>query len=264
MVRGVEVSGAKMSDEKAKIRKHLEEAKKDYEELGGWQTFKSGNWLFKLIQKSFNNYWERANVEYFQQKYKTKNKDDIAAKLISVAARNASLLGGVTGAAVSTDEIVGIVTAGEGGVGIPANVAIFLAAIASEAILLVRLQMQLVANLGKLYGVPLDPDDPEDILTILAFAVGGTAADAAGKFGMKVGAKLSAQTVKAVAKKETLEAMKRIGAKIGVKILQRTLVKYTVPLVSIGVGMTWNYLATKSVGKIAVKHFLKRKKESRI
>ena len=158
---------------KKKIKERLEEAKKDYEDFGGWRGLLSGHWLWLLIQKSFRDYWERANVEYFERKYGTQDKQKIAKKLIAVTASNAALLGAVIGAAVSVDEITALATLGEGGVGLPANVAIGALAIGSETILLVRFHLQLLANLGKLYGVPLDPDDPEDILTILAFAVGG-------------------------------------------------------------------------------------------
>jgi len=120
------------------------------------------------------------------------------------------------------------------------------------------LSVTTVANLGKLYGVPLDPDDPEDILTILAFALGGSAADAAGKFGMKVGRKLAGRGAKAVFKKETLAALKRIAAKVGIKILQRSIIKYTIPIASIVIGSGWNYASTKTVAKVATKHFKKR------
>ena len=248
-------------DDEKTIKRKLEEAKKEVTELGGLKTFKSGGWLFELVRKSFKNYWERANVDYFRDKYKSKDNDFIAKRLTAVAAQNAGILGSVTGAVVSTDEIVAFFTGAEGGIGLPANIAIAATAMASEAIVLVRFQLQLVANLGKLYGVPLDPDDPEDIFIILAFAVGGFAAEEAGKFGMKVGGRVAGKLVKKYISKETLEALKRIGAKIGLKILQRTILKYVVPVVSIGVGFGWNYLATKTVGKIARKHFLSRTKE---
>ncbi len=194
----------------------------------------------------------------FQTKYKTNDKSKLSKKLISVSAKNAAILGGLAGAAVTSNEIVGIMTGGEGVVGIPANVAIAATTLGTEAILLMRFQLQLVANLGKLYGVTLKPNDPEDILTILAFALGGKAADAAGIFGMKVGGKLAGGAAKNVFKKETLAALKKIAAKVGVKILQRSIVKYTIPIASIGIGSTWNYFSTKTVGKIAVKHFKQR------
>ena len=245
-------------DTKEDLRKQIQEAKKDVEELGGLHAFKTGNWLFELIKKSFKNYWQRANSDYFREKYKSKDTEFIISRLTEVAARNAGLLGALTGVAVSTDEIVAFFTGGEGGVGIPANVAIALTAVAAEAVVLIRIQLQLVANIGKLYGINLDPDDPEDILTILAFAAGGAVAEEAGRFGMKVGSTLAVDLTKKYISKETLEVLKRIGAKLGIKILQRTIVKYVVPLASVVIGAGWNYIATKAVGKIAKKHFISR------
>lgn len=52
--------------------------------------------------------------------------------------------------------------------------------------------------------------------------------------------------------------MKNIAAKVGIKILQKSIVKYVIPVVSIGIGTVWNYQTTKSVAKIASKHYKKR------
>src|SRR5262249_52254410 len=146
------------STNKKSTNRRIEEAKHDYAELGGWQALKSGEWLPNLIQRSFNNYWERANAEYFRKKYPNSDTQEITKKLIGVAAKNASLLGGITGAAISADEIAAL---GSAGISLPANLTIGLAAISVEAIGLIRLQLQLIANLAKLYGAPLDPGDPE-------------------------------------------------------------------------------------------------------
>jgi hypothetical protein len=78
---------------------------------------------------------------------------------------------------------------------------------------------------------------------------------------MKVGGKLAGRAAKAVFKKESLAALKRIAAKVSVKILQGTIIKYTVPVASIGIGIAWNYISTKIVGKIAIKHFKYRLEE---
>jgi uncharacterized protein (DUF697 family) len=251
-------AGRVAENEKSKIRKKIDEAKQEYEELGGAAAFRRGDWLWRVIQKSFQNYWARANAEYFRNKYPTRDEPAIARKLIAVAAKNASLLGAVVGATVSADEIVAIATAGEGGVGIPANIAIALAAVSAEAILLVRIQMQLVVNIAKVYGIPLDPDDPEDILTILAFALGGSAAEAAGKAGMKLGAHVVEVSAKKLLQKDALEAMERVAARIGIRIVQRSIVKYAVPAASIGIGLGWNYLTTRAIGKAAIRHFEQR------
>ena len=247
--------------DRAALKRELEKAKGDLTELGGWEALKSGDWLLRLIQRSFKAYYTNANEGYFRAKYPKLNADQIANKLVSVASRNASLLGIVVGATISADEIVTVLTGGEGGVGLPANIAIGVASVGAEVVLLARFQLQLVANLAKLYGVPLDPDDPEDILVIFAFAVGGSVAELAGKLGAKVGGRLTERMVRKYVSKEVLEAIKSLGRKIGIKILQRTIIKYAVPVASMGIGGVWNYFATKAVGKIARKHFLARMSE---
>ena len=126
-------------ENKEGIKEQLKNAKDEVVELGGISAFKSGEWLFRLIQKSFRNYWERANADYFKSKYASKDEDFLAKKLTKVAARNASLIGATTGAVVSTDEIVALVTVGEGGIGIPANVAIALTAMMSSFSFIPRL-----------------------------------------------------------------------------------------------------------------------------
>jgi len=257
------------NEDKNSLKKKLEDAMKEAKELGGWNSFKNGEWLFKLIRKSLRNYWEKGNAEYFKKKYKSNDEEFLYKKLVSITARNASLLGGVVGAAVSIDEILAIIeaitapaTGGGSTIPLPAQLGVAVAALTGEAVLLVKMQLHLVVNIGKIYKIDLDPDDPEDILTILAFAVGGSVAEEAGRFGMKVGSKIAAKSAKGIFKKETLEALKKIGSKLGVKILQRTIVKYVVPLASIGIGMGWNYYSTKAIGKIAKKHFLARRNDS--
>jgi hypothetical protein len=95
-----------LSGDTKTITKWLEAAKRDYDELGGWRAFKSGEWLGLLIHRSFNAYWEQATAEYFHAKYPKWEVDKIAKRLIAVAAKNASILGGITGATISADEIV--------------------------------------------------------------------------------------------------------------------------------------------------------------
>jgi uncharacterized protein (DUF697 family) len=243
------------------LRGRIKGARREVEGLGGWAAFKSGEWVLSLVRRSFRNYYERANEKYFRAKYPGKDVAFIVKNLASVAARNAMMLGALTGAAVTTDEIVTLMTAAEGGIGLPANIAIAAAAIAAESVTVLRIQLQLVAELARLYGTALDPEDPEDILTILAFALGGSAAEAAGKFGMKVGGKMAAKAVKGVVSKEVLKSVQSIGMQIGVKILQKQLVKYTVPLASVGIGAGWNYFSTHAIAKIATNHLIKRRDE---
>jgi hypothetical protein len=55
-----------LSDLKEYIKEQLDAARNDYVQVGGSRALKSGERLWPLMQKSFANFGERANIEYFQ------------------------------------------------------------------------------------------------------------------------------------------------------------------------------------------------------
>lgn len=242
----------------AGLRQDFEWAKGALASLGGWSGLKNGTWFYEFARSTFRTYYERATPEYLQEKYPGEGAEFIADKLIRVAAKNAMLLGSLTGAAISADEFAGLVTAGEGGVGLPANILLGLAAMGAELVLLVRFQLQMVAGLARLYGVELDADDPEDVLTVFTFALGGSLADQAGRLGMRVGARATRRMVERRMRREMFAPWKLVGKRVGAKLVSRSLVKYAVPMVSVGIGAAWNYATTRAIGRLARRHFLER------
>jgi uncharacterized protein (DUF697 family) len=78
---------------------------------------------------------------------------------------------------------------------------------------------------------------------------------------MILGGRAAGRAAERVFSKEILKAVQTVGAKIGVTILQRQIVKYTIPLASMGIGAVWNYTATRAIGKVAIAHIEKRKRE---
>jgi hypothetical protein len=247
--------------DKATLKKWVQEAAGWVKEIG-WPAFKNGEWLPILVRRSFKAYYDNANAAYFRRKYPGQTEDAIVKKLTTVAAKNAAILGAITGAAVSVDEIMALVTTlPSGGLSLPAQITAGLTALAAEAVVLIGIQLKLIAEIAKLLRIRLNPDDPEDILLILEFALGGAGVEAVGKFGAKVGGAATKRLIRKKLSKSTLEALKRWGAKLGIKILQRSIIKYAVPIVSALIGSTWNYLATMKVGGIAADHFRKRRSE---
>ena len=136
-------SDSKGDGKLAKLRAMLEEAKQDVQQLGGVAAFKTGEWVFALVQKSFKSYFANANGDYFRSKYQTSDNNFVADKMISVAVSNATTLGALTGLAMSGDELLTLFTGAEGGLGLPANIAIAATAIAAEAVLFLKMQLQL-------------------------------------------------------------------------------------------------------------------------
>ncbi len=255
------VKRSRRTGDESAMRSELQWAKNALAGLGGWAGLKSGSWFHDFARSTFKNYYERCTPEYLREKYPGRDEEFIADRLIRVAAKNALVLGTVTGAAISADEVAGLVTAGEGGIGLPGNVLLGLAAAGAELLLLVRFQLQMVAGLARIYGVELDPEDPEDVLTVFCFALGGSLADHAGRLGMRIGAQATRRAVERRIRRDVLAPWKLIGERVGAKLAGRSLLKYAVPLVSVGIGATWNYAATRAIGRLARRHFQERARQ---
>ena len=72
---------------------------------------------------------------------------------------------------------------------------------------------------------------------------------------MKIGKNMGRKGAKQRFRGDRLKIIQKIAKYVGMKILQKDLIKYTVPLVSIAVGGTWNYTSTRLIGKVAQRHF---------
>jgi len=251
-------------EDKNAIKKLFNEAIKSVEDMGGWVGAKTGNWLFPLIHKTFEAYFNNADPEYFRSKYPKATDEQIIKKLINLAAANAGILGGIVGASISVDEILAVfATLPTGGTNLPVQMGVAGVVLSAEAIVLCRIQLKLIANIARILSIPIDPNDPEDMLKILLCVSGGVGIQGIGSFAAKAGGKATEKIIRKKIGKETLKALQKAAAKFGQNLLQRNIIKYFVPLASIGIGSTWNYLATKTVGKIALKHLTEHKEERR-
>lgn len=236
----------------AQVASELEEAKSFAKTLN-IEDFKSGQWFIALLQKVVQSYDHNARTEYFQQKYPGLPPDEIADILTSVTVRYATIAGAITGAAVTANQIAALSSAGM-------TLAVMVGAIGAEMVYLARIQMRLVLDLSIVYDLQLDPDDPEDILMIFGYAMGVAPIEMLGK-GLQVAARGGTQyAIKKYISKGTLKAIQDFGKLIGIRILQKSIIKYTVPVVSAVVGSSYNYVTTKSVGGIAKNHLKNRGK----
>jgi RNA polymerase subunit RPABC4/transcription elongation factor Spt4/tellurite resistance protein len=234
------------------VSSELDEAK-DFAKTLNIDDIKNGQWFIALFQKVVRSYDRNVRAEYFQQKYPGLSPDEIADILTSVTVKYATIAGAVTGAAATVNQIGALSTAGM-------TLAVMASAIGAEMVYLARIQMRLILDLSVVYDLQLDPDDPEDILMIFGYALGVAPAEMLGK-GLGVAARGGTQyAVKKYISKGTLKAIQDFGKRIGIRILQKSILKYTVPVVSAVVGSSYNYVATKSVGGIAKSHLKNRGK----
>ena len=218
-----------------------------------FEKVKSGEWFIKLLQQVTKAYNRNARAVYFQNKYPGLTPDEIADVLTTVTVKYATIAGAIAGVLASASEIA---TAGTGGL----TAALFVGTIGAEMVYLSSIQMHLMLDMSVIYDLQLDLEDPEDILMIFGYALGVAPTEIIGK-GVQVAARTGTKSaIKKYISKGTLEAVIKFAKKLGFEILQRTIIKYAVPLASAAVGSGYNYLTTKSVGQIARLHFKNRGK----
>jgi len=235
---------------KALVYRELEKAKQFAKQLN-YDEVKSGHWFVSLLRRVIEAYDRNARAAYFQQKYPGLPSDEIADILTSVTVRYATIAGAIAGAAATANQIATLSTAGM-------TAALFVGSIGAEMIYLARIQMRLVLDLSVVYDLQLDSEDPEDVLMIFGYALGVAPTELVGK-GLQVAAGAGARgAVRKYISKGTLKAIQDFARKLGFKILQRTIIKYAVPVASAAVGSSYNYVTTKSVGRIAKAHFKNR------
>lgn len=237
---------------KAQVSSELDEAKQLARTLN-FDEVKSGEWFIGLLRRVVSTYDRNARAEYFQQKYPGLPPDEIADILTSVTTRYATIAGAIAGATATANQIAILGSAGM-------TAPLFVGTIGAEMIYLARIQMRLVLDLSVVYDLQLDPEDPEDVLMIFGYALGVAPTEMIGK-GIQVAARAgTTEAVKKYLSKGTLKAVQDFARRLGFKILQRTILKYIVPVASAAVGSSYNYATTRSVGKIAKMHLKNRGK----
>ena len=237
---------------KNQVGSELDQAKQLAKSLN-FDDVKNGEWFIHLLRKVIQTYDRNARATYFQQKYPGLQPDEIAAILTSVTVRYATIAGAIAGAAATANQIAALSSAGM-------TAALFLGSIGAEMLYLAQIQMRLVLDLSVVYDLQLDAEDPEDVLMIFGYALGVTPTEMLGK-GLQVAAGAATKgAVKKYISKGTLKTITDFARRLGFKILQRTILKYAVPIASAAVGSSYNYATTKSVGRIAKAHLKNRGK----
>lgn len=237
---------------KTQVAYELDQAKQLARSLK-FEEVKSGEWFIHLLRKVIQAYDHNARATYFQQKYPGLSPDEIADILIPVTVRYATIAGGIAGAAATANQIFTLSSAGM-------TAALFFSSIGAEMLYLAQIQMRLVLDLSVVYDLQLDAEDPEDMLMIFGYTLGVTPTEMLGK-GIQVAAGAATKgAVKKYVSKGTLKSLQDFARRLGFKILQRTILKYAVPLASAAVGSSYNYATTISVGRIAKAQFKNRGK----
>jgi hypothetical protein len=208
---------------------------------------KSGGWFTKLLAQALGSYTDKVDWQYFQDRYKGVPADAIVDQRIKMAARYAEIEGGLSAAAYT---LAIAATIGPAGGASPFTIPAAAATFTADLAFITQLQLRLAYDVAVLYQVPLDLSDPEDLWKLIRVA-----------FTIKSGAVVREGTLKAVPA-FTRPLIKRyysgavlIFARelpfVGKYLLQRNVIKFTIPGVGIPLAFGLNRWTTLLAGRHA-------------
>ncbi|MFF3014856.1 hypothetical protein [Streptomyces sp. NPDC057939] len=207
---------------------------------------KSGGWFTKLCAQALRSYTKKANWEYFQEKYKGVPADGIVGKQIKLAAKNAMIQGGIT-STLYTGTVAA--TVGSLGGASPAAVPAGLLTFMVDLTYITQLQMRLAHDIAVIYRIPLDVDDPEDMMKLVRVAFGIKAGEVA-RSGTRFIPGLVRQVLKKYYSGPVLAAAKSLPF-VGKHLLQRNIIKFGIPGVGIPLTILVNRYTTVAAGRHA-------------
>ena len=215
------------------------------------EDFREGDWLIRLIRQVLANRSENVSAEYFQDKYQGLDNRRIAYRLVSTSAQYTAAAGAVAGAAVSFGQLATVVTSG-------GSWAIAGTSLIGELAYITRQQINLIYDIGILLEADLDIDDPEDIMTILWFALGVNIYEHTSRIflrnmGPRGAEYMGRKLLRGGLRDAMQQALKQFGGKVlARKLTERSVLKLIVPGVNMGVAWYMNRGFTKKLGHQAI------------
>jgi len=234
------------NQEKEAVKQELENLKEHVAEYTA-QEIQSGEWFIKFLSYALNNYTEQIDAVYFQRKYPTLSMSSIVDHRIELAKKHAAIEAPLTPEVHSTAVAATIGSAGGSRrASIPKSVLSFIV----DLFYTTQLQLRLAYDLSVLHKYPLDVEDPEDLFDLVKVA-----------FGFKIGELIREAVIKAIPEtvqqgvKETIKCSPLAWLKalpvVGLHLLQRNIIKFKIPFVSVPLATGVNSWSLESIAQVA-------------
>ena len=244
------------SDLRGKVRRELDKLR-DLAQKVSPEEVRQGEWFARLLRFSLDQYVDEVDAAYFDRLYPGLSPDEMVRARIELAARYASIEGGLTAGAYAGALAATVGSRGAASlVTLPAAGASFVL----DLLFMSNLQLRLAYDIAVISGVPLDLEDPEDLWKLIrvAFVIQGRATrwEAFGKKAPLVVQPILLKifTGDPAAAARSLPAMGRF-------LLQRNAVKFAIPGVGVPLTIAVNYWSANSAGDQAATVF---RREARI
>lgn len=233
------------------------EVKAQYDDLkafvGGLSTeeLRDGRWFEKLIRLSLDTYSKKVDSEYFLKKYPGLPADAVVSQRIKMASSYAAIAGGLSAAAYTGAVAL---TIGSLGGASPITVPAALSTLVADAAMISQLQLRLAYDIATLYRVPLDIEDPDDLLKLVQVALTIKSGETAGLAVNKLVPALVRPLIKRYFSGSVLAVARGLPA-VGKYLLQRNVIKLGIPAIGVPVAIGINKWATTVAGEHARKIF---------
>ena len=211
----------------------------------------SRDWFARLMSETLKRYAKNATTDFLVQKYPGLPKDMIAERYIAQQARMAALAGAASAAAVSVAFVSSVVAVPSAAITIPVGITAFVL----ETGYTVRLQTRTAYDLCNLYGLSVNPDDPEDVQEIFAMGMGIKAGELTGNALQRLAPGVATQQARRLMRvglrsKFQKWASKRLSREIALRYLaEKSILDVVVPGISIILAAGWNYYFTKGLAR---------------
>jgi uncharacterized tellurite resistance protein B-like protein len=216
----------------------------------------SQDWFARLLFETLKRYAKNASTDYLVKKYPGLPKDIIAERYIAQQAQTAALAGAasatvVSAAAISSAALASTIVAIPIGV---AALATGIAAFVVETGYTIRLQIRTAYDLCNLYGLSVNPDDPEDVQEIFAMGMGIKVGELTGNALQRLAPSVAIQQTRGLMRTGIRRAFqdwasKNLSRAIARRYLtEKILLDAVVPGISIILAAGWNYYFTKGLG----------------
>lgn len=113
-----------------------------------------------------------------------------------------------------------------------------------------QIQLRTAYDISVLYGVPIDINDPDDVLKLVKIALTIKAGESGGVAFAKGAPAFVRHFLKKYYSGAVLTAAKSLPV-IGKHLLQRNIIKFAIPVVGVPVSATVNFWTTRTAGKHA-------------
>lgn len=230
---------AVVEEERAAARKFVQGLSAD--------DIRSGVWFSKLVSQAIRSYTEKVDWQYFQEKYEGVPADVIVDQRVKMASRYAALEGGLSTGAYTATVAATIGTLGGAS---PATVPMGVGSFMVDVVFVTQLQLRLAYDIAVLYRVPLDLSDPDDLWKLVRVAFTIKSGELAREGVSKAVPVLVRPLLKKYYSGAVLQAAKALPV-VGKFLLQRSVIKFGIPLVGIPLAVVVNRYTTLAAGRHA-------------